>query len=555
MKRLLILLCFSTLFLFTGCELLTILFDDSGSSGFKTINIETDPTSTIYLVKLNNSSEIIKAQQTGFARMADVSEQNDTDTDSFIRSLNRNLNKGLEAEILSDSNRSAGSERAVTTGYTNLSFSKGSTKKFYSYTRTEKKADGSEVNISEQINAVCKYAGTYCYVFADTSLPNLTSTGIYLSDTDYKVLGEKFDSCYEREISVNGDPFYKKYNYTYFGPCNDKIIILVSDLFGDASNEQTSGTVGYFYQGDVFNKTYLLNNYGLNSNECEMFYIDALFLTKRPDTVYSTLVHEFNHMINYVIKTVNYMTTNPYAKSFQLCDEWFTEMLSMTTEDMFQSYLKIKDEDSPKGRLPYFNMYYNYGFKLWDNSSIPNEIMYANTYAFGAFLVRNFGGISLLEEMAKNEYVNETAITKALQKCNPNFIYKDEATNKNKRIDFEYALRKFSLCLFNTDAPTAEQAAKTGDDQYYSFNKSTDKNRSDSLIFTAIEIMNIVCDYKNDDGTIERKKIQPVFYKKDDAVNLGPTGFSVHYVGKGLDSFELYASKSNKIEYYLITRK
>ena len=31
------------------------------------------------------------------------------------------------------------------------------------------------------------------------------------SDSDYEKLGRKFDSCFEREIAINGDPFYDKY--------------------------------------------------------------------------------------------------------------------------------------------------------------------------------------------------------------------------------------------------------------------------------------------------------------------------------------------------------
>ena len=63
--------------------------------------------------------------------------------------------------------------------------------------------------------------------------------------------------------------------------------------------------------------------------------------------------------------------------------------------------------------------------------------------------------------------------------------------------------------------------------------------------------MNIVCNVQNKDGSISKQKIEPVFYQKDRAVDLGPTGFSVHYIGK-VSSFELYANKNEELEYYLI---
>ena len=557
-KKVLLIFCIAFAFVFSSCDFLDFLFEESGSTdNFVTVTQESDPDFYTYYVKLNMSSKTFKAKQTGYARMVDGAEENkNNDTDSFIRNFNRQLNEKVKLDVQNEANRSAAGDRAVVSAYSQLSYIKGEEEAFYSYTKTEKTLLGGEKNISESITSICKYVGQHCYVFADTKNSRLSSKGISLSDSDYVKLGQKFDDCYEREVAINGNPFYEEYNNKYFVPCNEKIVILVSDLFGDASQNQDSGTVGYFYQGDMFNQNYLDKNeesFGeINSNECEMFYIDALFLTKRPDTVYSTLVHEFNHMINYVIKTVNYMTKNPNATNLQTCDVWFTEMLSMTTEDMFQGVLGIEDEDSPKGRLPYFNLYYNYGFKLWDDSSIPNYITYANTYAFGAFLVRNFGGIALLKQMAQNEYVNEKAINAAFEVLYPGVTY--TINNQEKQIDFEYALRKFSLCLFNTDQPTAEQLLATGEDQYFSFNRATDKNRSDGLTFTAIDIMNIECYVQNKNGSVSKQIIQPAFYEKDEAVDLGPTGFSVHEVGS-VSRFELYANTNEKLEYYLIQIK
>ena len=553
-KSLLFVISICFCFVLTGCDILDVLFDGSGTTedSFTTVTVKSNRNVETYYVKLNMSQKTLKANQTGYARSADIPEVNkNNDTESFVRNLNRQINEGVKADVESNANRSATNNDPIVEAYNNIAYKKGQTNiKYWSFIDCYYDDNGQQIGISGQTNNICKYAGTHCYVLADTKNANLSSKGINLSDSDYEKLGKTFDSCFEREIAINGNPFYEKYHKTYFVPCNDKIVILVSDLFGDASDDQDGGVVGYFYQGDMYNQSYLNKNkasFGeINSNECEMFYIDALFLTKRPDTTYSTLLHEFNHMINYVLKTVNYMTKYPNATNFQVCDTWFTEMLSMTTEDMFQGVLGIEDEDSPKGRLPFFNYYYNYGFKLWDDSSISSYIMYANTYAFGAFLVRNFGGIALLKQICQNDYVNEKAINEALKVLYP-------STTSEEQIDFEYAIRKFSLCLFNTDKPTAEQLLKTGEEQYFSFNRATDKNRSDGLTFTAIDIMNIECNVQHDDGSITRETIQPNIYTKDRAVDLGPTGFSVHYVGR-VSSFELYANKNEELEYYLITR-
>ncbi len=555
-----VLFCFC--FVFSGCELLMdILGGGTQEENFteKIVDLsDLEPNTDVYLVKLNTSNQLISARKTGYARSAEeFSSETNNDKDKFIRDLNRQINEMMKTSAKNDSARSIGSsesERAVVGKV--KTYSTGDTEKFYSFTRTEEDPiTKKEKNISESITGKCKYVGNHCYVFADTRNDNLTEKEIYLSNTDYYNLGQKFDSCYELETKINGNPFYTDYNTTSFVPCNEKIIILVSDLFGDAVKNQEDGTVGYFYQGDVYNleacKKYLGSD--VNSNECEMFYIDAAFLEHLPDTVYSTLVHEFNHMINYIIKTVIHMTNYP-KDTWQSPDTWYTEMLSMTTEDMFHSYLGIKDEDSAKGRLPNFNFNYNYGFNCWNNENIPSSIAYANTYAFGAYLVRNFGGIELLKEMAQNDYVDETSITMALRKCNKNYTYEymdDEGNTKTKNIDFYHVLTKFYECLFNTDAPTAEQETLTGKDKYITLNRGVDMNRTDGLEFTPINLINIPYKYYENKVLKSGVSSPKIDYGKDQAIDLGSYGFSIHYIGRNPTEFTLYKSNNKELEYYL----
>ena len=556
-----VLFCFC--FVFSGCELLMdILGGGTQEENFDKKYVDLSnlkPNTDVYLVKLNTSYELISARKTGYARSAEeFTPESNNDTDKFIRDLNKQINEMMKTSAKDESARSigsSGSERAV--GGKVKTYTLGDTEKFYSFTRTEEDPiTKNEKNISEPITGKCKYVGNHCYVFADTRNDKLTEKGINLSNTNYYNLGQKFDSCYELETKINGNPFYTDYNTTYFVPCNEKIIILVSDLFGDAVKNQEDGTVGYFYQGDVYNleacKKYLGS--GINSNECEMFYIDAAFLDHLPDTVYSTLVHEFNHMINYIIKTVIHMTNYP-KDTWQSPDTWYTEMLSMTTEDMFHSYLGIKDEDSAKGRLPNFNFYYNYGFNCWDNKNIPNSIAYANTYAFGAYLVRNFGGIELLKEIAQNDYVGEASITMALRKCNKNYTYEymdDEGNTTTKKIDFYHVLTKFYECLFNTDAPTDEQETLTGENKYITLNRGVDMNRTDGLEFTPINLINIPYKYYDENKVLQSGVSSPkIDYAKGDAVDLGSFGFSIHYIGRNPSEFTLYKSKNKELEYYL----
>ena len=565
-----VLIIVSLCFMFSGCELLNMLLDD-GSSSYRyketkqTVNVpQKYYNSYVYLVKLNNSEAIIDKDYTGYvtARRSILADDEPA-TDKFLREQNQRLADAFVQTADRAADRAAGSK--IVSGYNTTTYKLGDSKTFWAYVQTKTDKKGNEYNIPGTVKASCKYVGDHCYVFADNTDKNNSSKGINLNDTSYKSLGQKFDACYELETSVIGNPIYSQYHSTYFAPCNKKVIILVSDLFGDAYPEQQSMTAGYVYPANLYNKNYadLLNEHFkvtdtsdpdyIFTNECEIVYIDSLILSQKKETAYSTLVHEFNHMINYVIKTVNGMTANPGASSFTQCDVWFTEMLSMVTEDMFQDYLELEDKDSPKSRLPYFNMYYNYGYRLWNTANIPALVMYANTYAFGAYLARNFGGTELIKQIAQNEYVNEESITAALQACNPDYTYKDDITGKTRKIDYEYAMRKFCMCLFNTGIPSEEQLQATGDDQYFSFNRRAGK-QSASLHFNPIDIMSIKCDVQNKDGSVSKDQIiKPTIYDPDQIVGLGPSGFSVHRIGRRVESFDLMMSNKEGLEYYLIT--
>ena len=551
MKRILFLLIFLLSFSLCCCSLLSGLLGTSSNEKVIETDVPVNTKGEVYLVKLNMSQKIIKGENTGYvsgvsSRAAAESGNSYYANEAFLRDINNQITQGVNNYYASGA-RAAASQSSVVTGYSTKTY--GTTEKFWSYvdTKTERTLLGGtqEGNIPGQLTTTKKYEGKHCYVYADNKNSNSVSKGISLSDADYKALGEKFDSCYELETSVLGNPLYQKYNSDFFVPCNQKIVILVSDLFGDATEDQESGTVGYFYSGDLYNQTFLDETAGLNkgktysdndyihSNSCEMFYIDALFFSKLPETVYSTLVHEFNHMINYVIKTVNYMTQKTSATSLRACDTWFTEMLAMTTEDMFQKYLGIDDQHSPKARLPNFGMAYYYGFKNWDDKNVNPLIFYANTYAFGAFLARNFGGIDLIKEIAQNDYVNEQAITKALQKVNPN--YKDLYTGKTVELDLDYAVRRFSACVVFTEE---------GDD--YTLNKGTAFTK-EGLGFDKLNISTKI-DYE---GTVYNV---PLTFKKEAKLDIYPTGFTVHYVGYNISGFKLAASNNEYLEYYLVTK-
>ncbi len=556
-----------------------------------TVTVETNANTHVYLAKINNSSsKTIKANNTGYVdstKNRSITEENDISfssakfhDDNFIRQQNQFIKESLSQDF----SRSASNDKynSLVTNKNDLNYELNDTETFKSFNDykliNQGKSNEYKEGVCGTVTAKCFYIGKYCYVFGDISdMPDennpegkKSEKGIklnYSSDetqNSFVLLGKNFDDYYELETAIIGNPVYNTYRENIFVPCTDKIVILVSDLYGDASYNPE--IVGYFYNADLYKQDFLDEKVNLEfvsgkyqtkqtsdpsyifSNQKEMFYIDSQFLTTFTDGVYSTLVHEFNHMINFVIKTLNYMTNssiNVNSMANHMCDTWFTEMLAMTTEDMFYDYLKIQYDDSPWSRLPIFNNYYHYGFLNWDfeNTTVTENpklayqyVAYANTYAFGAYLARNFGGTELIKEIAQNEYINIQAVTTALQKIN------------GPEIDFNYALKQFPNTLILTDKPNAEQLAKTGDEQYYSLNRTV-RNNNDKLFFKAIDLANDV-GYKNENDKFI--PYPPYYYNSKKKIDLGPNGFSLHYLGYNLKSFELNASTSSYIDYYLI---
>jgi len=209
--------------------------------------------------------------------------------------------------------------------------------------------------------------------------------------------------------------------------------IVIYDIGNDFS--RTGGSVvGYFWEKDYYAKS--SENYSQNSgyskvldmsNAGKYFYIDAPFCnysglneddkkikycfdgvtegTEASGEVLSTLFHEFQHMIHYGMKGITEYKTST----------WYNEMCSMLAEDMFQELLGIELSDSPYGRLPTFNLNYYYsGITDWRSDGFVG-VSYAGSYAFGAFLVRNFGGVPLVEAMLRNKKADMESVIDAIK--------------------------------------------------------------------------------------------------------------------------------------------
>ncbi|GMO49411.1 MAG: hypothetical protein Ta2G_06290 [Termitinemataceae bacterium] len=295
-------------------------------------------------------------------------------------------------------------------------------------------ANGTDI----QINAYTKKTGEYCTIwieddaFTESSSENTTDGKINQSQVDE--LAQKFDALYLKETALLGYEYGGGGQTPVGGVDGDpRVQILISDIFFDTNN---GNTIGYFYSADEYTEEELRGS--AKTNKCEMFYIDSYFLDKYPNTTYSTLVHEFQHMIHFNQKTVKHKLNS---------SSWFNEMLSLMTEDVIAPLIGISQTSSGHPileRMPlYLTQYPTLSLTSWRNGS-DSYLSYSSAFAFSAYLARNFGGAALINLMESNNKIDAASISAALTACSGN-------THKRTVKTFEDAFKRWGEALIYTE--------------------------------------------------------------------------------------------------------
>ncbi|AEJ62225.1 Peptidase M30, hyicolysin [Spirochaeta thermophila DSM 6578] len=286
------------------------------------------------------------------------------------------------------------------------------------------------------VSATCRYVGT------EDTPQGLRTLSIWVADDQWGTITQAMvDELAARFLSSGLDndiydwlttilgPEWGGHPYVDLIPFDGGITIFLTDIGNDGSTE--GGIVGYFAAIHQFKNEYL-QQYGESpvSNERVMFTIDAPMYANDggdgmwtpsdewPKIVFSTLVHEFQHMINFYQKTV---------LRGGISEVWLNEMCSQVAEDLLADKVGVEgprgvdpqvggpgDPGNTGGRIPYYNQYTylplmkTEGFDLLD---------YATTYAFGAWTVRNFGGAFFLRRVVQSPYGGKDAVEKAVQEA------------------------------------------------------------------------------------------------------------------------------------------
>ena len=162
-------------------------------------------------------------------------------------------------------------------------------------------------------------------------------------------VAKKFEDNYSKMINIYG-------NHTDVDK-NGKIIILFQKINANISGN--SIVMGYFLPNDLI--------YG-DFNNAEILYMDINLLNKNPLLIAGTVLHEFQHLINF---NVNYIQKR---KDMSL---WLNESLSESTSILFDSYMT-------RNRIEEFNNINYYCFYTWDLPLYPN--MFVNYPSASVFM-------------------------------------------------------------------------------------------------------------------------------------------------------------------------
>ncbi|MDR1215842.1 MAG: hypothetical protein LBK25_04085 [Treponema sp.] len=441
---------------------------DFGTDSGKTIKLPKLDNNTVYLVKVNRSGAAVKAQDTGGHIRTD-GERSVLDP-VFTEGAGHGetefaLNNGTfirtEHHPAQEFNHNppppSSSTRSLTPALAASTAQVGDVKPFWVQDKNEK-----WVQIRAALRATANHANVWV---AAANFSNSSRLPIDNKITAQQAQGvaDKFDIIYEKETALFGYEFgggLQPSDKNYGGRDGDvKIQILVYDIEYDYSQSQTSGIFGYFWGKDYYNLA------GYPTNLAEIFYIDSHFTDAIPEGIYSTLVHEFQHMINF---------NERYVKKGKSSATWFDEMLSQIAEDVIDAFIGIDVNNTEHPsiiRIPRFlDTYWGRGFTEWRNGDLDESLVsYANTYAFGAYLVRNFGGTALVKGIMESNYDNLNAIKAALEQ---------------RGSSFEEALAQYGEALVFTDDThasfnkTATEAINGVDYSFVGFNLWNVRNYS-----------------------------------------------------------------------------
>jgi hypothetical protein len=304
----------------------------------------------------------------------------------------------------------------------------------------------------------------------------------------------KFDMLYPIETAVFG--------YETGAGSGAKVQILINDLIGSA------GTYAPADEDSELSPSGLIVIKVLRADAATDDQKYALYLT---------VAHEFQHMINFNAKGST--------------ESWYNEMLSVMAEQLVAPFLGMSDSAF-------------IGHALWPClvfgalQEYPDGLLSGNYNiygAFGAYLVRNFGGWDLIKEILSNNTDGEASISLALASTvNP---LRSEVSS------FESALRRYGEALIYTNT-------SGGGTDTLSFNKT---------VTTTIGGYTFTCPGVNVWERRDGWDLRPTIYSANNFYDMPCYSLRIHSLPEwqnisGSLTIQLQKPTDPNVEFYLMVR-
>jgi hypothetical protein len=233
-------------------------------------------------------------------------------------------------------------------------------------------------------------------------------------------------------------------------PGDKRLVILLLDIIdGYDSKNNPTYVAGYFSMKDIFPKSFMPS-----SNEAPMLYLDINPGIPGSDNFYSTIAHEFQHLINFssryrkknpdlsAVKTQSDL--NNLVASIQQ-DDWVDEGLSSAAEYIYskatgkghiQDKIEYYNNAQDKYKLGQSNIVLGNNFFTWGENDTFVYDDYVTVYLFFQWLrihanANDANGASVYPvylSIIESEYTDYRAVTTAARKHIPGLFAEKEST-------------------------------------------------------------------------------------------------------------------------------
>ena len=260
---------------------------------------------------------------------------------------------------------------------------------------------------SSSVSFECLYVGSHCYIWTPVSSSNNTYP-LDEIDTSYaKLAADEFDSKFDLMQSSFG-------NHTNGSSGDGKLHMLYYNI-NDGWQPGQGYVAGFFYQVDISNNGLPILN--IDTYPGVYYKNSAGTEYKRMDDTYNTMVHEYQHLINY--SNTSSMST------------WLNECFSAAAEEIcypgssvvgrIQSWINYYYSDNndwlnPPKEFEYqssFNLHKGFSMYNWDNDIDDILALYSQVSFFAQYLFTRFGNTIYKQISSKYSSSETSAITSA----------------------------------------------------------------------------------------------------------------------------------------------